>query len=142
METIDEVVKTISSIAKKKEIPEYTLKNSNKVVLGRVDYAWKLNGGVWIFLEYENKQRHPCTNVLKLWPYMNDDSKESRKVLLIQLFESKGLRKGNRIKLADFVAKKIRKEYPTSFEYAPFYTQAQRSRCLMELIQSTIKGFM
>ena len=62
----------------------------------RFDRPWKLGGwgladgcvvladGRLVGLEVEWGQKHPDTNVLKLWPYLKDDS--ALRVLLVQVF--------------------------------------------------------
>lgn len=40
---------------------------------GEVDNRAQLDSGVFVFIEVETSQKHPNTNVLKLWPYLDEN---------------------------------------------------------------------
>ena len=109
------IVDYISENIKRRSRTESVLRNSTGDELGYVDYVWEIDSNVFVFLEYERNQHHPCTNVLKLWPYL--DTHAEVKVLLLQIFENK---LNSRAKLGFFLANKMKKCLLTNFEYIPY----------------------
>jgi hypothetical protein len=83
---------------------------------GKVDNWAELSSSKFVFLEIEAKQKHPCTNVLKLRPYL--EKYKEAKIFLIQVFfpNSPGLA-SNRGKLCDWTAEKLQKEFNARFFY-------------------------
>lgn len=71
---------------------------------------------ILIFLEVENKQKHPSTNVLKYWPYL--ESQSNKKIVLVHAFstESPGLN-SSRGRLAEWAAQKMQQEFGERFKY-------------------------
>lgn len=51
---------------------------------GQVDDYASLKTDHYLFLEVETGQKHPCTNVLKVWPYL--EANQQVTVLLVQVF--------------------------------------------------------
>ncbi|HEX6883161.1 MAG TPA: hypothetical protein VF530_07250 [Planctomycetota bacterium] len=51
---------------------------------GTVDDHHRLPDGRVLLLEVESAQKHPCTNVLKIWPYL--EKHPSLSVILLQVF--------------------------------------------------------
>lgn len=81
---------------------------------GIVDfYAQKDN--VLILLEIEKGQKHPNTNVLKLWPYLESDS--SIKIILIHVFMPQNVAPKNRVELCNFLGSKLENMFPKQFRY-------------------------
>jgi len=68
-----------------------------------------------IFLECENTQKHPNTNVLKYWPFLEKNS--STRVVLFQYFFSENKAPKNRLALCNFLALKIQELFPKRFQY-------------------------
>lgn len=83
---------------------------------GEVDNWTQLDNGVFVFLEVETSQKHPNTNVLKLWPYL-EEHKDIR-VFLIQTYfpTSPGLT-SNRGKLGAWTATKLKTIFGNRFDY-------------------------
>lgn len=50
----------------------------------RADYGCQIDERRFLFVEIELSQKHPQTNVVKYWPWL--DASEHRQVLLVQLF--------------------------------------------------------
>ena len=73
---------------------------------GEADNFSYLSSTRLLLLEVETSQKHPNTNVLKLWPYLEDH--EDQSVILVQTFfhDSPGL-KSNRGELASWLASKM-----------------------------------
>ena len=60
---------------------------NNKYVLnkwGQVDDWIQIDNNTFVFLEVETSQKHPNTNVLKLWPFLEEN--KNIRVFLIQAF--------------------------------------------------------
>lgn len=89
-------------------------------LLGRRFEAGKYSLGKWgmsdryaklgqqsdLVLEVETNQKHPCTNVAKLWPYLEENP--AKRIFLIQAYyqASPGL-KSNRGEIATWLARKM-----------------------------------
>ncbi|MDZ7742221.1 MAG: hypothetical protein U5Q03_10825 [Bacteroidota bacterium] len=84
---------------------------------GDVDF-FAIENDVSILLEVEKGQKHPNTNVLKIWPYLEDNP--DQKILLIQLIRPENKAPKNRIKLCKFTGRKIEEMFPNRFAYV-FY---------------------
>jgi len=82
---------------------------------GEVDNYFQMNNNTFLFVECENSQKHPNTNVLKLWPFIEEN--EEYKIILFHFFFRKNKAPKNRLKLCDFTASKIRQAYPNRFQY-------------------------
>jgi hypothetical protein len=69
-----------------------------------------------ILLEIEDKQKHPSTNVLKLWPFLKETPKVD--VILIHAYieNCHGL-KSNRGRLADWIADELKSQFNKRFDY-------------------------
>ena len=89
---------------------EYSLKG-----WGTVDFFCEQDG-VLVFLEIEEGQLHPNSNVLKDWPFLEENP--DRKILLIQVFRgSKKKASPNRVKLCSFTGRKLEELFPKRFRY-------------------------
>ena len=70
----------------------------------------------YLFLETEDGQKHPCTNVVKLWPYLEANSQES--VILVQVFfQDRKNRDSSRGRLGPFIARKMGDALNGRFRY-------------------------
>jgi len=110
------VVKIRKQIGLQDKVVEY-----EKGIKGKEGFFWAFPNGFdkirndWeIFYEIENGQEHPCTNVLKYWPILEE--RLNLKILLIQWLIKKP-KSRNRWELSKFVASKIIKENPDRFKY-------------------------
>ena len=81
---------------------------------GTVDFHAQ-ERGVLILLEVENTQKHPNTNVTKIWPYL--ECELTKKILLIHVFTNKNTASPNRVKLCSFIGDKLESLYPDRFRY-------------------------
>lgn len=82
---------------------------------GDVDNYAKLNNSTFVFLECERGQKHPNTNVLKVWPYL--EKNEKVKIILIHYIYHDNKAPQNRVKLCSFLGKKLEKMFPDRFRY-------------------------
>ena len=86
---------------------------------GRVDFYSKGENDTLIFVEVENRQKHPQTNVLKIWPFLEENP--SIKILLIHIILPQKIKKHepskNRLKLCKFVGDKLEKLFNDRFRY-------------------------
>lgn len=87
--------------------------NKNKKISFKSDIVISLDKRT-IFIEVEESQHHPDTNVSKYWYSIESNEIKESPILLIQIF-GKLFYKDNyksRVELSKFIAKKIKKEYP------------------------------
>lgn len=99
---------------------------------GRVDDYSILSDQTLVFLEIETRQKHPCTNVLKLWPIL--ETQLSFRFLLIQVFfpDSPGLN-SSRGNLGSWLGEKMEKEFPSRF----FYRRLVISKQTNEIVEGS-----
>jgi hypothetical protein len=83
---------------------------------GQVDKWVELKKDIFFFVEIETKQKHPSTNVLKVWPYLEENS--NAKIFLIQTYfpNSSGVN-SNRGRMGEWIAAKIKATFPKRFDY-------------------------
>ena len=84
---------------------------------GEVDF-YSEQDDVLILLEVEKGQKHPNTNVLKVWPFLEEYPEQ--KVLLIQIIRLENKAPKNRLKLCEFTGKKLEELFPNRFRYYKF----------------------
>ncbi|MCK4788145.1 MAG: hypothetical protein KAV87_30660 [Desulfobacteraceae bacterium] len=85
-------------------------------VWGKVDRVAKVCSNKHVFLEVENGQAHPDTNVLKVWPYLRENRRV--RIFLIQAFSPKCLEKSRaRVHLSEWTAHEIEKRFTRRFNY-------------------------
>lgn len=83
---------------------------------GEVDNYCKYNEDTIIFLECEKGQKHPNTNVVKLFPFIEEN--DHLKIILIHYFFSQTSKiSKNRIKLCDFFGNKMEQIFEDRFVY-------------------------
>jgi hypothetical protein len=83
---------------------------------GEVDKVSKVCPNKYVFLEVEEGQTHPDTNVLKVWPYLQENRRV--RIFLIQVFLPKCLNKSkSRVLLSEWTACEIEKRFPRAFQY-------------------------
>lgn len=83
---------------------------------GIADDSASVSPGVLLLLEVETSQRHPNTNVLKVWPFL--ESRDDTNVYLVHTFFEDSPELGsNRGKLAEWTASKMQLEFGSRFRY-------------------------
>lgn len=82
---------------------------------GDVDNYVVIDKNTFIFLECENAQKHPNTNVLKLFPYLEENPEIS--ITLIHFFFKENKAPNNRLALCDFIADKMKTQFGDRFNY-------------------------
>jgi hypothetical protein len=101
-----------------------------------------------IFIEIENKQQHPDSNVVKYWWWMELEEAEHRqlqnqlkKVILIQVFgeQFRGVNLKLRIDLCKFLAIKMANNLPCVFHYHGFKGELEDA---FEKIKSILKVYI
>ena len=81
---------------------------------GNVDF-YSQHGNILVLLEVEKGQKHPSTNVIKVWPYLEENP--DLKILLIQIVRQENNAPKNRIALCKYIGKKIESEFPKRFRF-------------------------
>ncbi|MFV1883025.1 MAG: hypothetical protein ACMZ7B_00840 [Balneola sp.] len=81
---------------------------------GEVDF-YCYHDEVLVLIEIEKGQKHPNTNVLKLWPYLEDHPEQF--VLLIQIIRPENKAPKNRVKLCQFTGIKLENLFKNRFRY-------------------------
>lgn len=99
---------------------------------GHVDNWAEYSINTLILLECERSQKHPNTNILKLWPYL--DEYPNVHVILIHYFFPENKAPKNRVALCDFVGKKLEAEFGIRFQYVPL-------RCSQKLIKEELEKY-
>jgi hypothetical protein len=84
---------------------------------GNVDNWCHLSYDTLILLECEKGQRHPTTNVLKLYPYLREYSKIH--VVLFHYFFPENKAPKNRLALCNFLGEILETEFGIRFQYVP-----------------------
>jgi hypothetical protein len=102
---------------------------------GNVDYYSK-QGNVLVLLEIEKGQKHPNTNVLKVWPFLEEN--REIKILLIQIIHPENKAPKNRLQLCKFTGKKLEEIYPDRFKYLLFHWHPD----ILQEIKDRIKNKM
>lgn len=83
---------------------------------GEVDDYAVVRDDFLVLFEFEKGQKHPNTNVLKVWPYL--DARPNLTIALVQLFVAGAQNeKGSRGRLAQWVADRMSLEFGGRFLY-------------------------
>jgi hypothetical protein len=82
---------------------------------GEVDNWCELSHDTIVMLECERGQKHPNTNILKLYPWLEEFPKAH--VILLHYFFPENKAPKNRLALCDYLGEKITKEYTDRFQY-------------------------
>jgi len=138
MSAIDEV-KVSNFIAEQIKI-DFTGKQYKLNTWGQVDKWIELEDNIHVFIEIETKQKHPNTNVMKLWPYLEENSEI--RIFLIQTFfpNSPGM-KSNRGRLGEWIAEKLKQLFPKRFEYSKLVIDGINDKYELELILTKLNQF-
>ena len=92
--------------------------------IGRADNYCITSEYIVIF-ELEFSQRHPEMNVLKVWPYLNNNP--SKKIFLIHHITDTNFVSPNRIELSSFIAERIKAD-TKRFEYFQILNEFDKSK--------------
>lgn len=76
----------------------------------------KLGGQSYLLLEVETSQKHPSTNVAKIWPYL-EENPDARIFLIQAYFQSSPGCSSNRGKIATWLGRKMEKLLEGRFRY-------------------------
>jgi len=106
---------------------------------GEVDF-FSYKDGILILLEIEKGQKHPNTNVLKVWPYLAENPE--KKILLIQLIRPENNAPGNRIRLCKFTGKKLEEMFSGRFSYLFYHWHPDILSELKIRIEEKLKKFL
>lgn len=82
---------------------------------GEVDNWAQLPDNTLIFIECEKGQKHPNTNVLKLYPYLEENPKAI--IILIHYFYPENKAPKNRLTLCDYLGDKMEQLFGGRFKY-------------------------
>jgi hypothetical protein len=82
---------------------------------GEVDNWAQLEDSTLILLECEKGQKHPNTNVLKLYPYMEENP--NIKIFLLHYFYPENRAPKNRLALCHFLGEKMEQLFAERFKY-------------------------
>lgn len=93
-------------------------------VIGRADNYCITSEYIVIF-ELEFSQRHPEMNVLKVWPYLNNNP--SKKIFLVHHITDTNFVSPNRIELSSFIAERIKAD-TKRFEYFQILNEFDKSK--------------
>lgn len=83
---------------------------------GKADNYAQINSDSYVCLEVEKEQKHPVTNVVKYWPYL--EQADNANITLVHAFfsDSPGLN-SSRGRLAEDFAVKMEKSFGDRFKY-------------------------
>ena len=104
---------------------------------GEVDNWAMLPNDTIVILECEKGQKHPNTNVLKLYPFLEENSDKT--IVLIHYFYPKNKAPKNRLALCDFLSDKMEQLFVGRFHYISLRCDANE---ISEKIWEQKKGFM
>lgn len=82
---------------------------------GDIDNWAQLDDGTLILIECEKGQKHPTTNVLKLYPYL--DENPNVRIVLFHYFYPENKAPKNRLALCDYLANKMEQQFANRFQY-------------------------
>jgi hypothetical protein len=104
---------------------------------GEVDNWAMLPNDTIVILECEKGQKHPNTNLLKLYPFWEENSDKT--IVLIHYFYPKNKAPKNRLALCDFLSDKMEQLFVGRFHYISLRCDANE---ISEKIWEQKKGFM
>ena len=82
---------------------------------GEADNYCQLDNNTFVFIECERSQKHPNTNVLKYWPFLEENN--SFKLILFHYFFPENKAPKNRVRLCQFTASRIESVLTGRFQY-------------------------
>lgn len=108
---------------------------------GDTDNYCRISDNAYVLVECERGQKHPNTNVLKLFPYLEES--QDIKIVLLHYFYPENKAPKNRLSLCDFIAKKMEQQFPGRFQYLklpqnitmiPSFLQQQKKGLIQKLL--------
>jgi hypothetical protein len=82
---------------------------------GEADSYCELPGERYVVVEVEASQKHPTTNIAKLWPWL--DARPKARVLFIHAIIDPNPIPKNRLRLAAWLGQRMEREYRGRFAY-------------------------
>ena len=82
---------------------------------GDVDNFCRVNDKLIILMEFEKGQKHPNTNILKIWPFLEENN--DLRIVLLHYFFPENKAPKNRKRLCFFLGEKLEKLFETRFRY-------------------------
>ncbi len=108
---------------------------------GDADNHCVLNENDLILLECEKGQKHPNTNVLKVYPYLEEYL--DKRIVLIHYFFPENKAPKNRLALCNFIASKMESSFKNRFQYISLSCkQAELAEKLQKQNQGLIKELL
>lgn len=113
---------------------------------GDVDNYCLVDNNSYLLLECEKGQKHPNTNVLKLYPFLK--ARKDSLIVLLHYFFPENKAPKNRVALCDFIATKMEKELFGRFQYLRLpsdetaittFLQQQKKGLMQKLLTSDLR---
>ncbi len=104
---------------------------------GEADNFCEISDGILLLLECEKGQKHPNTNVLKLYPYLEENPDKT--IVLFHYFYPENKAPKNRLILCDFIASKMENSLKDRFKYVSL--KCERNY-ISEKLRQQKKGLM
>jgi hypothetical protein len=82
---------------------------------GEADSYCELPGERFVVVEVETSQKHPTTNIAKLWPWL--DARPKVRVLFVHAIMDPNPIPRNRLRVAAWLGQKMEREYRGRFAY-------------------------
>lgn len=83
---------------------------------GNADNYCIIDQDLLLLMEVEVGQKHPTTNIIKIWPYLEQN--KSLKIILVHLITDPSKISRNRLMLCHFIGQKMETEFDSRFRYA------------------------
>jgi len=104
---------------------------------GDADNFYEMNENDLVLFECEIRQKHPNTNVMKVFPYLEKHS--NKRIILIHYFFPENKAPKNRLALCDFIASKMENSLKDRFQYVSL--KCEKS-FVIEKLREKKKGIM
>ncbi len=101
---------------------------------GSCDRHWRLPSGWYVLLEVERSQKHPSTNVAKIWPWLEEHG-EARALLIHYFFEWSPGRASSRGRIAAWLGARMQRDLAGRFLYCGV-VEARPS--MLEALRATV----
>ena len=113
---------------------------------GDTDNYCRISDKAYVLIECERGQKHPNTNVLKLYPFLEENP--NIKIVLLHYFFPENKAPKNRLSLCDFIAKKMEQQFPERFQYLklpqdikmiPSFLQYEKKGLIQKLLTDEVR---
>lgn len=104
---------------------------------GEVDNWAQLPNDNYVLVECEKGQKHPNTNVLKLYPFLEENT--DFKIILIHYFYPENKAPKSRLALCDYLGRKMEKAFVERFQYVSLRCREDE---IAEKLREQKKGLM